>query len=260
VRELSRRAALDFLRDRAADVLAAGKNTALVCRLVARTALGVGRRDLVLTARELLQEVEPSTENRLEFAAELARAADPERASRALAEASQDRAHPPRPPRSPPFKPQLRRRASSRGQPLPVISPRGCTGPSLAAPRASERGARAARARSRCRQTHLGLAAALAETWIELPSCPDLPPDVGTPGLCAESFLTSERVRAATGLLDAAWASAAGRDDEAVEVYTALGTSFLGCTARRSRSATLRRAPRRPPSAWPDFKPKSRTS
>ncbi len=96
VRELSQRAALDFLRDRAADVLVTGKATALVCRLVARAALSVARPEIVLQARELLAEVEPSPENRLEFASELARAADPERATQVLKVATQDLQHPPR--------------------------------------------------------------------------------------------------------------------------------------------------------------------
>src|SRR6185369_6858728 len=95
VRELARRAALDFLRDRAADVALPGKGTALASRLVARAALAVGRRDLVLGSRELLVSAEPNAENRLEFAAELARSGDPERAAQVLFEAQSEPHHPP---------------------------------------------------------------------------------------------------------------------------------------------------------------------
>jgi hypothetical protein len=58
--ELAQRAALDFLRDRAADVLVKGKSGALVCRLVARASESVGRHDLTLLAHELLSELEPN--------------------------------------------------------------------------------------------------------------------------------------------------------------------------------------------------------
>ncbi len=95
VRELARRAALDFLRDRAADVALPGKGAALASRLVARAALAVGRRDLVLGARELLLSIEPNSENRLEFAAELARSGAAERASQVLLEAQADKRRPP---------------------------------------------------------------------------------------------------------------------------------------------------------------------
>jgi len=77
VRELAQRAALNFLRDRAADVAVPGKSTALVCRLVARAAVAVGRDDLLLLARELLATAEPNPDNRLDYARELARSGDP---------------------------------------------------------------------------------------------------------------------------------------------------------------------------------------
>jgi hypothetical protein len=66
------------------------------------------------------------------------------------------------------------------------------------------------------------LAAALAETWIENPSCPDLPPDVGGTALCAVAFRASDGAKQARALLEAAFESGGGRDDEAIEVYTAL--------------------------------------
>jgi len=224
VRELAHRAALDFLRDRAADVRVKGStSSALVCRLVARAALAVGRRDLVLTARELLVEAEPSTENRLEFAAELARSGEPDRAARVLGDASQDKQHPPH--------------AVTRAAVEQAIAAARFV---VAHPTANDPGAKLALARAWLRlgriaearallepeagtaKAQLGLATALAESQIETPSCPDLPPGVGTAPLCAEAFLASEHVKSALALLDTAWQSRAGRDDEAVEVYAAL--------------------------------------
>ncbi len=223
VREISERAALDFLRDRAADVVVTGKTSALVCRLVARAGLAAGRADIMLQARELLAEVEPSPENRLEFASELARAADPERAARVLEEATEDKLHPPYAPATAAVEASI---AAARfvlahrdAQDLPA---------KLALARAWLRLGRVADVRALLEpeaavaKTHLGLAAALAETLIPTPSCPDLPPDVGSAPLCAESFRSSEQVKTALGLLETAWQSGAGRDDEAIEVYAAL--------------------------------------
>jgi len=223
VRELARRAALDFLRDRAADVAQRGKGVALASHLVARAALAVGRRDLVLGARELLQSVEPNAENRLEFAAELARSGDAARASQVLVEAQADKR------RAPPAAAladtqllvELARVANVPQAPADVSS-------KLLRARAWLRLGRVEHARALLEgetasaQARLDLAAALSETLIDNPSCPDLPPDVGGAALCAASFQQSEGVKRARALLEAAWQAGTGRDDEAVEVYTAL--------------------------------------
>jgi hypothetical protein len=71
-------------------------------------------------------------------------------------------------------------------------------------------------------KARLDLAAAVAETLIDNPSCPDLPPDVGGAALCAVAFRANEGAKRAHELLESAWQTGAGRDDEAVEVYTAL--------------------------------------
>jgi hypothetical protein len=223
VRELARRAALDFLRDRAADVLAPGKETALACRLVARVAVAVGRDDLVLLARELLTEIEPSLENQLQFAQELARAADPERAARELAAARADKSQPP--PVDEVARTERMIVAAKFTRDHPAANDAATK---LALARAWLRLGRFDQARALLEpeltnaKSELGLAAAYAESLLENPACPELPPDVGTAALCAESFRTSARAKAALALLDSAWQSGAGRDDEAIEVYTAL--------------------------------------
>jgi hypothetical protein len=223
VRELARRAALDFLRDRAADVVAPGKGTALACRLVARAALAVNRPDLVLGSRELLLSVEPSAENRLEFAAELARSGDPARASRVLLEAKDDQHRAPAAASSVATERLIEaaRVATASAAPADVSD-------KLQRARAWLRLGRIEPARellereTEAAQTRLDLAATLAETLIENPSCPDLPPDVGSAALCAAAFRGSQGAKRARALLETAWLSGTGRDDEAVEVYTAL--------------------------------------
>ncbi len=220
VRDLARRAAFDFLRDRAADVAQPGKGTALVCRLVARVALTVGRRDVMLLARELLATSEPNSENRLEFAAELARAGLVDQAQRIV----HDVQHP------------LREGAAASIEPLLAVARLATTSPPpaeleerLKAARAWLRLGRPDEARALLEpqrslaNTRLDVASALAEATIDNPPCPELPPDVGSAPLCATAFRSSEQVKAARALLDAAWQSGAGRDDEAVEVYAALG-------------------------------------
>jgi hypothetical protein len=219
VREIARRAAFDFLRDRAADVLQTGKGMELACRLVARVALTVDRRDLTLLAREVLASSAPNSDNRLEFAAELARAGRVDQAARVVA----DKKHP------------LREGAAAAIDPLLTVARLATTAPlpgaldeRLKVARAWLRLGRADRAAallepySGLAKTRLDLASALAEAEIENPSCPQLPPDVGSAQLCAAAFRTSEQVKTARASLDAAWQSGAGRDDEAIEVYAAL--------------------------------------
>ena len=222
VRELSTRAAFDFLRDRAADVALPGKGAALASRLVARAALAVGRRDLVLAARELLVRVEPNPENRLEFAAELARSGDVARASLVLAEARADERRPPP-------------AATSANTQRLIETAQVATAAGANDLSSKLRRARAWLVLGRVKEarallepetglveTRLDLAAAWAETLIDNPSCPDLPPDVGGAALCAVAFHANAGTKTARALLEAAWQGGAGRDDEAVEVYVAL--------------------------------------
>ncbi len=219
VRELARRAALNFLRDRAADVAQPGKGTALVCRLVARAALTVGRRELTLLARELLATSEPNSDNRLEFAAELARDGDVTRATSIV----HDTDHPLREGAAVSLEPLLGvARAATEATPPADLQAR------IQRARAWLRLGRVDRAYALLEHdaalagTRLDLATTLAEASLENPACPDLPPDVGSAQLCAAAFRMSERVKAARASLEAAWQSGAGRDDEAFEVYAAL--------------------------------------
>lgn len=216
--EIARRAALDFLRDRAADVAEPGKSSALACRLVARAALTVERRDLTLLARELLASSEPNSDNRLDFAAELARSGELQRAQAIVG----DRVHP------------LRAGAAQSIEPL-LEAARIATAPAstdvtreIARARAWLRLGRPAEARTALQPftaraaSRLDLATTLAVATIENPGCPELPPDVGSAPLCAAAYRTSERVKSASAPLSAAWQSGAGRDDLAIEAYVGL--------------------------------------
>jgi hypothetical protein len=223
-RELAQRAALNFLRDRAADAATPGKGSALVCRLVARAAQAVGRRDVLLLARELLVETEPSANNRLEFAEELARSGDPERAARVLSELSNDKAHPPREGSVPVAQRLI---DNARVASAPALTGADSNARLLRA-RAWLRLGRASEARAVLEPdlaiagTRLDLAAAVAETRTDNPSCPGLPPDVGGARLCALAFESSQHSREGRAMLESAWQLGTGRDDEAIEVYVAL--------------------------------------
>ncbi len=225
VGELARRAALNFLRDRAADAATPGKATALICRLVARAAVAVDRREIVLLARELLASSEPSLDNRLDYARELARSGDSAAAARVVAELSLDARHPPRAGSMAALERVIE---SARVATAPALASEGA-GTRLVRARAWLRLGRAAEARAaltaadlRAAPQRLDLAAVGAETMVDNPACPGLPLDVGSPSLCALAFRSSDAVKSARGLLDAAWQSGMGRDDEAVEVYVAL--------------------------------------
>lgn len=223
VRELARRAALHFLRDRAADLAQAADRTALVCRLIARAAQTVARRDLELLAHELLVSVESKPENLLQWANDLARLGDPAAAEQRLAEARAGA----RPAPAQALAKTERLLVSSRlasastadGDDIVMLVARARAWLRLG--RASEARALLARVPAAAR-TRLDVAAANAEATSDTPACPDLPEDVGNAALCAVAFETSTALRDARERLEAAWQSGSARDDEAVEVYVAL--------------------------------------
>lgn len=224
-RTLSQRAALHFLRDRAADVVQGGKPSALVARLVARAAEAVQRRDLTLLARELLVQVEPSPENSLELARELARAGDVKGAEQRLLEARSGRGRLPSA-QALTLVERLIAGARVAQRSAPDSSDVATVVPQARALLLLGRVAEARQALDRLSASallRLDVSAALAESATPTPSCPDLPPEVGTPGLCASAFASNPQLKVGRELLVSAWQSGTGRDDEAVEVYAALG-------------------------------------
>jgi hypothetical protein len=68
----------------------------------------------------------------------------------------------------------------------------------------------------------LRVAAGIAVAVTEGSACPGLPPQVGSPRLCAEAFQSRPGLAAALADLGAAWQARGGRDAAAVEAYLGL--------------------------------------
>ena len=181
---------------------------------------------MILLSREALADADRDPENVLELARELARAGEPVRAAERLAEA---RANAQRAPslESLTSTEQLiewSRRANAPASASNASDPGDALGRArawLRLGRVSDAG-KALASLHLAAKTRLDLAAAVAEALMQQPACPDLPLDVGSAPLCALAFRSSARVREARALLDSAWQSGAGRDEEALEVYAAL--------------------------------------
>ncbi|HEY4157504.1 MAG TPA: hypothetical protein VGM29_05380 [Polyangiaceae bacterium] len=220
VAELARRAALHFLRDRAADVPDLKKPSALVCRLIERAARTVERRDIALAALEALLEIEPRLDNQLDLAQARARELDVVGANELLHTASSDPKHAASPSK-------LRRvsreieLASELARAEPSMNLRVRARALLHLGRLSEL-RQLLSSRNTETENDLGLASALAAARLGGGSCPGLPPDVGTSALCATAFRDSADVKSSLALLERAWQSGQGRDDEAIEYYLAI--------------------------------------
>ncbi|HEY2410316.1 MAG TPA: hypothetical protein VGI10_30130 [Polyangiaceae bacterium] len=220
VAELARRAALHFLRDRAADVPDLKKPSALVCRLIERAARTVDRRDIALAALEALVEIEPRLDNQLDLAQARARELDVVGANELLHAASSD----PKRSASPSKLRRVSREielASELARAEPSTNLRVRVRALLHLGRLSEL-RQLLSGRNTEIENDLGLASALAAARLGGGSCPGLPPDVGTSALCATAFRDSADVKGALALLERAWQSGQGRDDEAIEYYLAI--------------------------------------
>ena len=71
-------------------------------------------------------------------------------------------------------------------------------------------------------KTDLRVAAGIAVAVAEGTACPGLPPQVGSPGLCADAFRSRPGLAAALSDLNDAWQSRKGRDTASVEAYLGL--------------------------------------
>jgi len=224
VRELAQRAALNFLRDRAADVAVKGKEGLLACIMVGRVAEAVGRRDLMLAAQEVVTKLDPNPENWLHLAHELAFAGFSERAETTLQRVTGD----------PHAHPSTASLALATGavnaarfvatHPAPkTLSERIEVSRSLLQLERKAEVRQLLASDAALAPAHLALAVSIAEAKIDRPLCPGLPPGVGTSRLCALAFHSSAEVDSAHALLETAWKSGAGRDETAIERYAALG-------------------------------------
>lgn len=70
--------------------------------------------------------------------------------------------------------------------------------------------------------THLGLAAALAESELDNGLCPGLPPGMGSTFLCSLAWKQHPRTAAMSAELERAWKSGQGRDVRGIEGYLAI--------------------------------------
>jgi hypothetical protein len=87
---------------------------------------------------------------------------------------------------------------------------------------------------------HLGLATVLALARLGGSTCPGAPPGSAPDALCAAAWTTDPRVAPALALLERAWQSEQGRDAAAVEVYLGLVEVIAaGYRAQRPTPAAL---------------------
>lgn len=71
-------------------------------------------------------------------------------------------------------------------------------------------------------RTNLRVAAALAVAIAEGSGCPGLPPQVGSPSLCADAFAVRPGLAPALADMQSAWQSRGGRDAASAEAYVGL--------------------------------------
>lgn len=215
LRELSRRAAVAWLRFRAPIV---GSNQVLTADHfdeIAQAAETLEDWELVLAARKASVEVDPGPENLLRLSQAAARALDAELATDTLQRVPQDRAV------------SLRRQTSLRVNAateatVSAEGPEQAVGPARAA-LALGRADHARKILEPHRGTmpgHIGLAAAWARAVGG--ACPRLPPHVSNALVCAAAWESSTDARDARALLDQAWKKGQGADARSVETVLAL--------------------------------------
>lgn len=88
-------------------------------------------------------------------------------------------------------------------------------------------------------KTHLRVAAGIAVAVADGSGCPGLPPQVGSPRLCADAYAVRPGLSAALADLDAAWKSGGGRDPASAEAYVGLAHVVpWGSVAAQATDAT----------------------
>jgi hypothetical protein len=92
-------------------------------------------------------------------------------------------------------------------------------------------------------RSNLRVAAALAVAIADGSGCPGLPPQVGSPRLCADAFAARPGLAPALADLEAAWASGAGRDPASAEAYVGLAhvVPWGSVAAQATDAASLER-------------------
>lgn len=93
-------------------------------------------------------------------------------------------------------------------------------------------------------RSNLRVAAGLAVAIAEGSGCPGLPPQVGSPDLCADAFAVRPGLAAALADMESAWLSRAGRDAASSEAYVGLAhvVPWGSFAAQATDLASLERA------------------
>jgi tetratricopeptide (TPR) repeat protein len=245
VREVARRAALHFLRDRTFELGSPDTTTPALCRAIDQVAAALGDREIARAARELWGELEPVPAVWLRVAEVRALALDVEGARAALARAGG--AH---------GVERVSRLIEAAALVGSAREARPGLEPALERARAElalERWQEALALLAPFREQaegHLGLAAALALAETQGSVCPGLARGLGTPGLCAAAWNEDQTVKLALQRLERAFGERSGRDDVSLEVYIGYtqivpwihATSSLGFVDAESAARAL--APR----------------
>lgn len=92
-------------------------------------------------------------------------------------------------------------------------------------------------------KTNLRVAAALAIVAADGTACPGVPPQVGSPRLCADAVTVRAGLTPALSDMDLAWQSGAGRDAASAEAYIGLAhvVPWVTSLAKASDATTLER-------------------
>ena len=221
LREVVRRAAARWLRDRAVEVASPQKATVQMCDAIDRAARALSLTKVQRLARELAIELEPSAVRYLLLADTASRELDLEAARSALGQARErvtNDAERVAVAETESLLAAAELASAARGQTLDRAR-------AVAAGRAHLRLGRRADAHSTiaphaaAAASDLAVASVVALSNADQVVCPDLPPTAPHPLLCAVSWSQSAAVRKGAELLERAWSSRGGRDEEAIGAH-----------------------------------------
>ncbi len=220
--EVSRRAATQWLRDRAVDVANPHGLTPELCDQIDAVAITLNRLDIRRRAREMAQKLDPSAERELRLARAAAWQLDVAAARAALAGA---RAHGADSDSATGVEHLIDEAAlvqsvkgTKPGLDTSVKAARALLDlyhadqvEALVAPYRAQAG------------SHLGLASVIALASTGNGMCMGVPDGAGNALLCATAWHASKRIADVVQLLDSAWKSGKGRDDPAIQTWLGMG-------------------------------------
>lgn len=230
--DLAQRAAQHFLRDSVLDVanVSAAELPPLLAALE-RAAVAAERSDVVRLALESSAAVEPNPDVLARLAVACAFDQDEkcfEEAVVGVPETAPERARLTR----------LRRALEHRHAPDPVVKAWALLDLGRYADARNALGSVQSKAK-----TDLRVGAALAVIAADGTACPGLPPQVGSPRLCADAVTVRAGLTPALTDMDVAWQAGGGRDAASAEVYIGLAhvVPWVTSLAQASDAASLER-------------------